>query len=222
MIAASREVGYIHEPFNPSHRPGVCQTHVDRYFLNVYDAKRPTWRSALQKTLSFQYSYQAEWDSVRSPKDVLRMIRDASKFAWHRKKQNRALMKDPIALFSAEWIAETFNAQVVVLMRHPAAFVSSLKRLGWDFPFEDLLSQRRLMSTILAPFREDIETYERESPDIIDQGILLWRIFAHTFISYRDCHPDWQFVRHEDLAADPDIHFGSIFDHLNLRFTDSV
>jgi len=222
MIASSPDVGYIHEPFNPTHRPGICEAETDRYFLHVRDSDPNIWRAGLQNTLAFRYAYQAEWAAVRSLKDLLRMIQDAGTFAWHRLRQRRALMKDPIALFSAEWIAETFDAKVVLLMRHPAAFASSLKRLGWDFPFEHLLSQPHLMDTLLAPFKEKIDAYRRKRACIVDQGILLWRIFAHTITIYQERHPEWHFVRHEDVATNPISNFRPIFNHLDLEFTDCV
>ena len=222
MIALSPEVGYIHEPFNPTNRPGICAANPDRYFVHVHDADRGAWASALKKTLSFQYAYQAEWEAVTSVKDILRMIRQASSLSWNGWKQRRALMKDPIAFFSAPWVAETFDAQVIVLTRHPAAFVSSLKRLGWDFPFDDLLSQPRLMKTLLAPFEEQLLDYQQQSPDVVDQGILLWKIFAHVTHIYQQQHPEWQFVRHEDVATAPIPQFRSLYDWLDLRFTQQV
>ena len=47
----------------------------------------------------------------------------------------RPLLKDPIAIMSCEWLAETFNMDVIVVIRHPAAFVASLKVAGWEFAF---------------------------------------------------------------------------------------
>lgn len=44
--------------------------------------------------------------------------------------RSRPLVKDPFALFSAEWFADNFDAEVIVIVRHPAAVVSSIKRLG--------------------------------------------------------------------------------------------
>lgn len=51
----------------------------------------------------------------------------------------RALLKDPFAVFSVPWFAKKLNCQIVITVRHPAAFASSLQRLGWNFDFKDLL-----------------------------------------------------------------------------------
>ena len=42
---------------------------------------------------------------------------------------------------------------VVLQVRHPAAFVSSLKRYGWTHPFGDFLAQPLLMRDFLGPVR---------------------------------------------------------------------
>ncbi len=36
---------------------------------------------------------------------------------------------------SAEWLAKTYNINVVVLIRHPAAYIYSMKRMKWGFNF---------------------------------------------------------------------------------------
>ncbi len=42
----------------------------------------------------------------------------------------RPLIKDPIGLFSYKWLVSKFDMDVLVLIKHPAAFVSSLKKNG--------------------------------------------------------------------------------------------
>ena len=224
MVAAAPGVGYIHEPMNPTHRPGICAATTKRYFLNVEDGDPERWAQALRNTATFQYDMRAEWDAVQTPKDIARMIRDAAIFGWHRYNGRRALLKDPIALFSAEWIAQTLGAQVVMLMRHPASFISSLKRLEWLFPFQDLAAQSLLMRERLTPFASEIRDAARqpEGGDLISRGSLLWCIFAHVIDTYQRCHEDWLFVRHEDLAHAPVDGFQQMYGYLRLPFTRSV
>ena len=135
MVAAAPGVGDIHEPMNSTRCPCICALTIDRYSLNFEDDYPKYWSQAQRNTVAFRYGIRAEWDAVQTPKDIACMIRDAATFGWHRYNGQRALLKDPIALFSAEWITQMLGAQIVVLMRHPASFVSSVKRLGWVFPF---------------------------------------------------------------------------------------
>jgi hypothetical protein len=127
-----------------------------------------------------------------------------------------------MALFSAEWIAETFDAQVVVVVRHPAAFASSLKLDGWTHPFSHFLDQPALMEDRLQRFQEEIDAYAREEHDILDQAALLWRLIHSTIADDRARHPEWLVVRHEDLSRDPIDGFRAVFEALDLPYTDEV
>ncbi|MFO7950790.1 MAG: hypothetical protein R6U36_10530 [Candidatus Fermentibacteraceae bacterium] len=64
------------------------------------------------------------------------------------------LFKDPIALMSAEWVADRFDARVVISVRHPAAYVNSVRRLDWRTPVEDFTEQPRLLESLPADLRE--------------------------------------------------------------------
>jgi hypothetical protein len=222
MIAASREVGYIHEPFNPGQRPGICAQRPGRYYTYVPDADSEAWRRALANTLSFRYDVSAELQAVEGLRDVGRMIRDFTRFAWLRFTTRRSLMKDPIALFSAPWIARELDAKVIVLIRHPAAFVSSLLRLNWTFPFDDLLGQPTLLTDVLAPFEDEMRHHAQASTDLIDQAALAWRLFHHVIRTYREEFPDWTVARMEDVALNPISEIESLYQEVGLQYTDDV
>jgi hypothetical protein len=111
---------------------------------------------------------------------------------------------------------------VVVIVRHPAAFASSIKLDGWTHPFSHFLNQPALIEDHLAPFREEIEAFARDEHDILDQAALLWRLVHHTIADYRTRHPDWTVVRHEDLSRNPLESFGAIFEALDLPYTEEV
>jgi hypothetical protein len=142
---------------------------------------------------------------------------------WHyaRKNEARPLIKDPIALFSAEWLARTFEAQVVITARHPAAFVHSVRRAGWTYDFTSFVDQPVLMKTLLAPHADAIRSAAEEPGDLIDQAILLWNLTHSVIATYRDSHPDWIFVRNEDLATRPMDTYASVFSDLGFSFGDA-
>ena len=132
--------------------------------------------------------------------------RRASPAGWPRVhparlRRARPLMKDPIAAFSSSWLASTFDMATIVLVRHPAGFASSLKRLGWSHPFNDFLAQPALMEERLQAFEGEIARMAKVEHDIVDQASLLWRMIYSVLLEYRRAHPDWIVVRHEDLAS---------------------
>ncbi len=178
---------------------------------------------ALQKTLALKYDVAAQIKAIRSPRNVAGFIRDFSRFQyWRFISHPRVLLKDPIALFSASWLARKFNMDVVVLIRHPAAFASSYKRIKEPNRFSDLLNQRELMEDLLYPFREEIARYAHAHVDLIDQAILLWKITFYMIRKYHHEHPEWFFHRHEDLALDPQRQFRILFNQLGVPFTEKI
>ena len=222
MIAASDSVGYIHEPFNIDRGPGMCRTRFPYWFTYIRPGTDGAVADDFRRLLDFRYNYLAQALTVRSRRDARVLVRDGGHFMRYRRRHVRPLVKDPMALFSAEWIADTFDAQVVVVVRHPAAFASSLKLDGWTHPFSHFLNQPALIEDYLSPFQDEIAAFAREERDILDQAALLWRLVHHTIAEYRSRHPEWRIVRHEDLSLDPIGGFGTIFEALDLSYTDAV
>jgi hypothetical protein len=152
-------------------------------------------------------------------KDVPRAVRDAIGFLRARLAGQRPLLKDPFALFSVPWFAERLHCQVIVVVRHPVAFASSLKRLDWSFDFGDLLAQPVLMDRLLSSFRGEMELIHRRPGDVISQASLLWRVIYSTVARYRATNPQISVVRHEDLSVDPVLGFRRLYAALGLSFT---
>lgn len=222
MIGASDDVGYIHEPFNIDRGPGICRARFPYWFTYIRPGTDGALADDFRRLLAFRYNYLAQAVTVRSRRDVRVLVRDGGQFLRHRLHHARPLVKDPMALFSAEWIAETFDAQVVVVVRHPAAFASSIKLDGWTHPFSHFVNQPALIEDHLSPFRDEIAAFAREEHDILDQAALLWRLVHHTVGEYRTRHPEWLIVRHEGLSLDPVEGFGALYEALNLRYTEDV
>lgn len=217
VLAAASGVGYISEPFSPLHRPGVFAYPTPRWFPYVQADSSGEITNDVGRMLAFDYSVRSELPSIRSARDVGRMVRDYSRCRSLRSRSARPLVKDPLALLAAPWLATTFDMRVVVLVRHPAAFASSLKRMGWTHPFSDFL-QPGLLEGPLAPFAADIEEFAQEERPVLEQAALLWSALNWVVLNYRDRFDGWRFVRHEDLSMHPREGFGAIFEHVGLPF----
>lgn len=131
----------------------------------------------------------------------------------------RLVIKDPIASFAAEWIYLNFSVQPVVLVRHPAAFAASLKRLHWTHPFSDFTAQPALMRDLLDEYRAEIEDPPTE---VVHQAALLWRLIYSTLAGFLDRYPEWLMVRHEDLSRQPIVRFQHLFGRLGLPWSRHV
>ena len=223
ILAEARGVGIIHDPTNPAiQRAGVCTAHFSRHFTCISTENEGTYVDAFRRMLRFDFQYSSALKAIRTPKDVAKVIRDAWVVRKAGKSARRALIKDATALFTAEWLAHRFDAHVVIMVRHPAAFAGSLKRMNWLADFRDFLDQPLLMRDHLGPFEEELQDAVAQPPDLIGQAILLWRMLYYSIDRYRKAHPEWSVVRHEDISADPVGRFRELYGVLGLDYTTEI
>jgi len=223
IISSSREVGYIMEPFNDvNRRKGVFEKQFNRFFPCLNPEEKDEYFESFQKTLTFKYSLAEGFSSIRGLRDSARLLRDFINFSRYRHASLRPFIKDPNALFLAGWLAETFGMQVIVLIRHPAAFVSSILKLGWGHSFSDFLKQPWVFEDLMPDYRTEVQYFSEHEQPLIDQAILLWKILYSVVAEYQRRHPDWLFIRHESLSVDPAHQFASIFSWLQLSFTPEI
>ncbi len=216
MLAAGGEAAYISEPLNIWHRPGVLRVPTRHWYTYICAENEDRYLPALKEMLAFRYHLWDEIRALRSVKDFLRMGRDFSIFWGGRLFGKRPLIKDPFAVFSIPWFIQRLGCQVVVTLRHPAAFVSSLKRLSWPFAFADLLNQPLLMRDRLSAYRREMESVPPNN--IIAQGSLLWKMIYRCVADDRQRWPQIILVRHEDLSLEPLGGFQALYQSLGLQF----
>jgi hypothetical protein len=222
MLSLSPGVGYIHEPFSPQRSPGWLGERVPHWYLYVCPQNEGRYLEPMRRVLEFRYPLGRDLVKVPGPRQLGRMALEWPRSLGQRSRRPRPLLKDPIALFSAEWLADRFGAWPVVMVRHPAAFAGSLKRLGWQFEFRNWADQPLLMRDHLAPYGDRIHAFAAGRPDLIDQAILMWNAIHRVIHGYRERHPDWIFVRYEDLAAAPVAGFEDLSRRLRTPWDEGI
>ena len=220
IIAQAPPVHYVHEPFNISGLPCYCGVNFDYWFYYISSENESDFCEHLTHLIHPKLSRVSLLNLIAEMKQT-RRVRPLVNFTESLFKQ-RPLLKDPLALFSAEWLTNTFNMDVVILIRHPAAIVSSYKTLNWTHPFSHFLKQPLLMDNHLANFADEITDFANNEYDVVDQAALLWKLTHHIILKYSQTRPGWIFVRHADISLDPINGFQTVFDRLNLLFSDEV
>ena len=220
MLAVDSNTAYISEPLNVLHRPGVFRAKVSHWYQYICEENEVEYLSAFEELLDFDYHLWDEIRSIRSRKDFLRMGRDFLIFYNGSLRGQRALIKDPFAVFSTPWFARKLNCKVVITVRHPAAFASSLKRMNWNFDFKDLLDQPLLMRDHLGAHRDEMKSIRAD--DVIGQASLLWRLIYRSVHASLSLNPDFILVRHEDLSRDPANGYRNLYSKLDLDYTHKV
>jgi hypothetical protein len=220
MLAASGNLTYANEPLSVSHRPGILDVEVKYWYTYINQQNESQFLPAFQKLLGLRYQLLKEIWSLRSSRDLLRMGRDFFNFTNGRLRGHQVLLKDPFSAFSTPWFADRLGCKVVIAVRHPAAFASSLKRLNWPFQIEDLLAQPLLMQDHLERDRAAMTSIAAD--DVIGRANLLWRMLYRTIYETTQSRKDLITVRHEDLSRDPVQGFRDLYLKLGYTFTPAV
>ena len=226
MLALSPALYYIHEPFNPHAHisKAICKA-APFPFRNMYitEENEQQYYRAIKEILEGHYSLVRGLAQARSYRELRNAVGLWRKMGNYRERGITPLIKDPTALMSAGWLARRFDIQVVVVLRHPAAFVNSMKNRNWPFyPSRWALPQSLLMRDYLGHFEKEMIELEQGQADIVDRTALLWKLFHHVIAEYKKAYPGWVFLRHEDIATNPLATFGSLYDRLGLVFSDDV
>jgi len=223
MVELSSNVTYIQEPFNTSYfNAGVCGARFKTTFPYVTQENEEAYYPHFQKTLQFSYNWKEALRENKQLRHIPGLLKTGHAFNNNGRQGKRPLLKDPFAVFSAEWLADRFGAKVVVLVRHPAAFVGSIKRYQWHYPYHQLLAQPLLMRDHLQPYRADIESFSERDISVVEDGAMLWRLINSVVYTFSQKRTDWLFVRHEDLSRDPVTGFEQIYSFLDLSFTQEI
>ncbi len=187
ILTSSRKVGYVYEPFNF----GTVNKSPVEYWYEYVDGdvkKLSAFERYLDSHLifSFRRLLPDVLRQMHSTTELLRILRSKGNLLLNK----RQLVKDPIAVLSAEWLADQYDMEVVVLIKHPAGFVASAKTRNYDFPFEHLLDQQELMERYLFPYENEIKEFIREKKDAVTQAILLWKLIYHVVHIFQGKYPN--------------------------------
>lgn len=223
MLCHSGALSSVHEPFNSTEWPRVLEARLGGHYTHVPSTGRDQEIiAAVRRTIAHRTRYRLQLAEVTSPRNAAKLVRHAGLQLDRRRRHRRTLLKDPIALCSAGWLADQFDLDVVVMIRHPAGYVSSSARLGWRYDFEHLLSQHELVDSVWSPYVDQMRAYSKEPPDPFAQAIIMWNLLYSVVAAYQPERPSWQFIRYEDLAGDPMAGFERLYERLGLAFSPTA
>ncbi|MBV9293231.1 MAG: hypothetical protein JO222_12335, partial [Frankiales bacterium] len=152
---------------------------------------------------------------------VAREIRRRWQFRDARRHHRVPLLKDPLAVLLARHLQDRHDMTVVLCVRHPAGFVSSLMRLGWDYDFENLLAQPQLMKR-LEPWRAEMEPTLGRTGPMLHRVTLFWRVVYGSMLDGDLAPRDPFVVRHEESSAAPVETFRALFDRVGVPFSPDI
>lgn len=212
MLCAGGELSYVGEPFNIVRDPTWLSPRPPVQFLYVCEDNAERWHRPVERVVRLRFPW---WAQRSRPRAVAVQTLRAAR---HRLQGRRPLIKDPIAVFSAPWLARTFRLRPVLCVRHPLAFCGSILARRWSFDVSHWLSQPLLMRDLLSPWEDDLVSVARRPGDLVAQAAVTWSVIYGVVDRFRTEHPGWVVVRHEDLLADPVAGIGALHSTLGLAF----
>jgi hypothetical protein len=221
MLCAGGDFIEIHEPLNVLNRQTILDSRAKLWYTYITDGNEERYLRFYRDAFRFRPHPILDVKRMRigSPRDPVRIPKRWASFLLGRLGERRPLIRDPFAVFSLDWFVRCLDCTVVVSVRHPGAVVSSLKRLGYTFDFNNLLQQPLLMTEQLQRFRPEMEAMLASPGDVVGQGALLWRMIYASVSEYSKVGHEVRVVRHEDLSLDPLHEYARLYAMLGLQFT---
>ena len=185
MIEGGGGVVHVNEPFNRRHppglTPGILRVPPPLAYQHVGPHNEADHLPGFRDMLQLRYDLAAELRTNHGVYDLAKAAKYLAAFTYGRARGLRPLIDDPYMVFTAEWLAERLDCRVVMLVRHPAGIVSSLKRIGsgWSDNLPDIASQPELVHRYLSLHADELEQAAGQPLDPIAHGALLW-LLIHT------------------------------------------
>ena len=219
-LYAGGEIGYLNEPFNLATSPGTIRVPVDHWYPYITVENERAVLEPLADVLGFRYPLARELRRCRTRVDLRHTIKMWRSFQYGRSR--RPLVKEPHAVFSAEWFATRLGSKVVITVRHPAAVVSSWKRLGWDFDFSAPARSAGAHGRPARPVpqRDGGRARPARRADRPHRAAVACRVRVRRRFEERS--RGFNVVRHEDLSRDPVGGYRRLYDALDLTLTPAA
>lgn len=225
VLAMNSRVDNIIEPLNLNRIQRFKKFDITSWYLKINDQANDYIKGQAHDLFSY-YLHTTYGSILRRPFESFEghNFLNSIKKRLRKARKPIKMLKDPIALFSVPWLVAEFEVRPVILVRHPAAYVLSIKEKDWWFDFDSLLSQPHFFDGELEVLREEVTEFKKfeKQKSIVENAALLWKVFYTQVAEYRRNQPGWFYITHEELSIDPLLHFKKMFEYLDIEFVKEV
>ncbi|WKK67354.1 sulfotransferase domain-containing protein [Lutimonas zeaxanthinifaciens] len=224
MIRLSGKYNYIYEPFRGRDNLKV-ENPIRHHFEYVTKENHPLFKNYLDVCLSKQplsLTKQLKIGSSFFEKNVFLLkwlfVSVKREFYFN----DRFIIKDPLALFSVNWINENYDTATIVISRHPAAYVASIKRLGWRHNIGNILKQEEFVKKYLLHLRDELKSFNQTPDNLLQEATLRWKVYQSFINTLKRESNNYYFIRHEDLSSNVYNEYSKIYNYLGINMKQSV
>ena len=219
------EVDYIHEPFNPQcGLPGITEWY--RYVRPSLDTEEmKKYHQLTQQIFSYDFTLRTKVPKTDPlhKKLIKYVIGSRGKFYLRIARLNpfhqTAIIKDPIGSLLCEYLYVHFGVKPVIIVKHPASFVASIKRVNFKLSPAQLSDQPYLIQDY---FTNEADFLTRDWSDPVLAAAALWRVIYKVLLEQSKQYPDWKVITHEQLSQEPIQIFKQLYEDLSLPWSKSV
>ena len=158
MLSCSNRLLQVWEAFNflmPPESKIAGANPFSRQYHYILESETPTVKGYINRRI-LSSAYMTNKPNNSKFRLLFKIFGTFNNLLSLKMNTQQILFKDPIALLSAEWLVREYQAQVVVLIRHPAAYVNSIKRVNWDMSLDEFLPQSEFLATLPNLLVEEI------------------------------------------------------------------
>ena len=225
VISSHSSVDNIIEPLNLNRIERYNKFDLHSWYLKVNDKCSQKIKEEAYSLFSY-YLHTSYSDVLLNPFHSFEGHKTIISLKKRLRKASKPIkmLKDPSALFSVPWLVTEFNVYPVLLVRHPAAYVLSIKEKDWWFDFDHMLKQPHFFEDGLEHLKDEVVSFKKNEKEksIIDNAALLWKVFYTQVDHYRIHYPQWFYITHEALSIDPITNYKAMFGYLGLDFNEKI
>jgi hypothetical protein len=217
---ASKKIFQVYEPFNPECPPGMARPIFNSLYYHVDGMKFPQYELAAKNLLKGCFpAFGGKSMSIRSR---ISLVKKSIEIAFAKYRKKRFLIKSSEAMLWSEFFIKNTNSKVVMLIRHPCAFVASCERMEWGYELENLIQQDTFYSDFIKNDSEFMNPAQSNIPKRMVENTWLW-IFLYRYAlklieKGYEKNGNLLLTRHEDLCNNPLYEFQKIFSFLGIDF----
>jgi hypothetical protein len=220
VLATGLNTIYIHEPTNPMSPWNSCfPTPIAYYYINGTNGGAYT--NLLTKLVNLDPVFQGEWreDIARNRMEYIQKYNNNDLIP-------RAIIKDPIALYSANWF-KSLTIPVVIVLRHPISIIKSIVRLGWSKNYNPgFISRQPLLFNDFYrncySADEKIISSNWDNFDEVKRAICFVRLQYLAICKYYSSDENFIFISYEKFVKSPNENFIHLFKKLNLQTSEKT
>jgi len=145
-----------------------------------------------------------------------------ARLGFYPRPPNQILIKDPIAALLSGYLTKKFEFKTLIIIRHPAGFVSSLNKLNWEPYVRKELEQLHKMSEVMAGLtNRQVELFERRHTyNALEMYTLIHAVLNKTLLDFVANIVNMHLVSYESLCLDTEQELARCYRLLNLELRE--